>query len=162
VVSRLWAPWRITYVAGAAEPATGCIFCETLSGDDDRRRWLLTRSTDAFLILNAYPYASGHVLAVVNRHVATVEEATVGELTDAFRLVQLAVAALRREYTPDGFNIGVNQGRVAGAGIEGHLHIHVVPRWTGDTNFMPVLGDVKVLPESLDRTWERLKTALGR
>jgi len=100
-------------------------------------------------------------MAVLNRHVGSVEEATPDELGEAMRLVQQATAALRRAYRPDGFNIGLNQGRVAGAGIEGHLHVHVVPRWTGDTNFMAVLGDVKVLPEALEATWERLRAALS-
>ena len=159
-MNRLWAPWRLAYVSGA-EPATGCVFCEALRDDDDRRRFVLHRGRTGFLILNAYPYASGHVLAVVNRHVGSVEEATPDELGEAMTLVQQATAALRRAYRPDGFNIGLNQGRVAGAGIEGHLHVHVVPRWTGDTNFMAVLGDVKVLPEALGATWERLRAAVS-
>jgi ATP adenylyltransferase len=159
-VNRLWAPWRITYVSGS-QPTTACVFCEARRDPDDRVRFVLRRGSRAFLILNAYPYASGHVMAVVNRHVAAVEDATADELAEAMALVQTAAAALRREYRPDGFNIGMNQGRVAGAGIEGHLHIHVVPRWNGDTNFMPVLGDVKVLPEALPATYDRLKAALG-
>jgi ATP adenylyltransferase len=159
-VNRLWAPWRLAYVSGA-EPTTGCVFCEALRGDDDRGRLVLHRGRTGFLILNAYPYASGHVLAVVNRHVGSVEEATPDELGEAMTLVQQATAALRRAYRPDGFNIGLNQGRAAGAGIEGHLHVHVVPRWNGDTNFMAVLGDVKVLPEALDATWERLRAAMS-
>jgi len=159
-VNRLWAPWRLAYVSGA-QPATGCVFCEALRGADDRGRLVLHRGRTGFLILNAYPYASGHVLAVVNRHVGSVEEATPDELGEAMTLVQQATAALRRAYRPDGFNIGLNQGRVAGAGIEGHLHVHVVPRWNGDTNFMAVLGDVKVLPEALDATWERLRAAMS-
>ena len=159
-MNRLWAPWRLAYVSGA-EPATGCVFCEALRDDDDRRRFVLHRGRTAFLILNAYPYAPGHVMAVLNRHVGSVEEATPDELGEAMRLVQQATAALRRAYRPDGFNIGLNQGRVAGAGIEGHLHVHVVPRWNGDTNFMAVLGEVKVLPEALAATWERLRAALS-
>jgi ATP adenylyltransferase len=159
-VNRLWAPWRLAYVSGA-QPATGCVFCEALRGDDDRRRLLLHRGRTGFLILNAYPYAPGHVLAVLNRHVGSVEEATPDELGEAMTLVQQATAALRHAYRPDGFNIGLNQGRVAGAGIEGHLHVHVVPRWNGDTNFMAVLGDVKVLPEALGATWERLRAAMS-
>ena len=159
-MNRLWAPWRLAYVSGA-EPATGCVFCEALRADRDRQRLVLHRGRTGFLILNAYPYASGHVLAVVNRHVGSVEEATADELGEAMRLVQQATAALRRAYRPEGFNVGLNQGRVAGAGIEGHLHVHVVPRWTGDTNFMAVLGDVKVLPEALEATWERLRAALS-
>ena len=157
-MNRLWAPWRLAYVSGA-EPTTGCVFCEALRSDDDRRRLVLHRGRTAFLILNAYPYAPGHVLAVLNRHVGSVEEATPDELTEAMVLVQRAVAALRRAYRPDGFNLGLNQGRVAGAGIEGHLHLHVVPRWNGDTNFMAVLGEVKVLPETLEATLDRLREA---
>jgi len=137
----------------------GCVFCEALGSEDDRGRLVLHRGRTAFLILNAYPYAAGHVMAVVNRHVASVEEATPEELAEAMSLVQRATVALRRAYGPDGFNIGLNQGRVAGAGIEGHLHIHVVPRWNGDTNFMAVLGDVKVLPETLEVTFDRLRAA---
>ena len=159
-MNRLWAPWRLAYVSGA-QPATGCVFCEALRGDDDRGRLVLHRGRTGFLILNAYPYALGHVLAVLNRHVGSVEEATPDELGEAMTLVQQATAALRHAYRPDGFNIGLNQGRVAGAGIEGHLHVHVVPRWNGDTNFMAVLGDVKVLPEALDATWERLRAAMS-
>jgi ATP adenylyltransferase len=159
-VNRLWAPWRLAYVSGA-QPATGCVFCEALRGDDDRQRLVLHRGRTGFLILNAYPYAPGHVLAVVNRHVGSVEEATPDELGEAMTLVQQTTAALRRAYGPDGFNIGLNQGRVAGAGIEGHLHVHVVPRWNGDTNFMAVLGEVKVLPEALEATWERLRAAMS-
>ncbi len=157
-MNRLWAPWRLGYVSGS-QPETGCVFCEAVGGDDDRRRLVLRRGRTGFLILNAYPYASGHVMAVVNRHVASVEEATPEELAEAMALVQQATAALRRAYRPDGFNIGINQGRAAGAGIEGHVHIHVVPRWNGDTNFMAVVGDVKVLPEALEATFDRLAAA---
>ncbi len=159
-MNRLWAPWRITYVSGS-HPAVGCIFCEALSAPDARSRLLLRRGALAFLILNVYPYASGHLMVVVNRHIASVEDATPDELAEAMALVQTATRALRAVYRPDGFNIGINEGRVAGAGIADHLHIHVVPRWSGDTNFMPVLGDVRVLPEALDATYDRLRAALA-
>jgi ATP adenylyltransferase len=149
----------MAYVTGS-RPADACIFCEALSADDDRRALLLLRAPQAFLILNAYPYASGHLMAVTNRHVGGMGAATRDELAAAMELVQAATAALRREYRPDGFNIGINEGRVAGAGIEDHLHIHVVPRWNGDTNFLPVLGQVRVLPEALETTYDRLKAAL--
>jgi len=142
---------------GAAEAGAGCIFCNALSDPDDRRALVLARGARAFLILNAYPYASGHVMAVVNRHVASVADADPEEVADAMRLVAMATRALAEEYRAQGFNIGINEGRVAGAGIEDHLHVHVVPRWQGDANFMPVLGDVKVLPEALDATWARLR-----
>lgn len=139
----------------------GCIFCEAWRTDDDRRLLVLERSARSFLILNAYPYASGHVMAVLERHVASVGEATVDELADAMRLVQRAVGAIAAEYRPDGYNIGLNQGRAAGAGIADHLHIHVVPRWGGDSNFMSVVGETRVLPEALERTWERLRSHLA-
>jgi ATP adenylyltransferase len=146
---------------GAAEPSAGCVFCTALNANDDRSRLVLQRGRHAFLILNAYPYTSGHLMAAVNRHVATIRDATAEELADAMRLVQIAVGALTDEYRSHGFNIGVNQGRVAGAGIEDHLHIHVVPRWNGDVNFMSAVGDVRVLPEALDATWTRLRSRLG-
>lgn len=157
-MKRLWAPWRMAYVGGAA--AAGCIFCAARSGHD-RKHLVLHRAPHAFLILNAYPYTPGHVMAVVNRHVGTLAEATDAELGDAMRLVGAATTALQIEYRAEGFNIGVNQGRVAGAGVEDHLHVHVVPRWPGDVNFMPVLGEVRVLPESLEATWERMRGRLG-
>lgn len=136
------------------------MFCEAVADPDDRRLLVVKRGRLAFLIVNAYPYAAGHVMAVLNRHVAAVEEASTEELTETLQLVQAAARVLRREYRPQGFNIGVNQGAVAGAGIDGHLHFHIVPRWAGDTNFMAVLGDIKVLPESLASTYERLRLAL--
>jgi ATP adenylyltransferase len=159
-VKRLWAPWRMAYVS-AAPSGPGCVFCDALTAPDDRARFVLRRGPRAFLILNAYPYTSGHLMAVLNRHVATVGEATVEELAEAMALVRLAVAALTDEYRPQGFNIGINQGAVAGAGIADHLHVHVVPRWGGDANFMTAVAEVRVLPESLDRTWERLRGRLG-
>jgi ATP adenylyltransferase len=150
----------MTYV-GASEPVSGCLFCDVVADSDDRARLVLQRSERAFLILNAYPYTPGHVMAVMNRHVGGLADATVEELTEAMRLVQVAVVALEAEYRAHGFNIGVNQGAAAGAGIRDHLHVHVVPRWTGDSNFMPVLGEVRVLPESLDATWARLRNRIG-
>jgi len=160
MVDRLWAPWRIGYVSGAATPAPSCIFCAALAGDDDRRSLVILRSERAFLILNAFPYASGHLMAAITRHGGGVIDATSAELADAMVLVQRGMRALRHAYRPDGFNVGVNEGRVAGAGVPDHLHVHIVPRWNGDTNFMPVLGDVRVLPESLEATYDRLSAAL--
>jgi ATP adenylyltransferase len=146
---------------GAAKAPAGCVFCSARDGGDDRTTYLLERSDHAYLILNAYPYASGHLMAVVNRHVGMLADAQTAELADMMRLVQRAVAALTAEYRAEGFNVGMNQGRAAGAGIEEHLHIHVVPRWNGDSNFVSVLGDTRVLPESLDTTWQRLRGRLG-
>jgi len=146
---------------GATKAPAGCVFCYARDGHDDRATYLLQRSEHAYLILNAYPYASGHLMAVVNRHVGRLLDAQTSELADMMRLVQTAVDALTVEYRAEGFNVGMNQGRAAGAGIEDHLHIHVVPRWNGDSNFVSVLGDTRVLPETLDTTWERLRGRLG-
>lgn len=159
-MKRLWAPWRMAYIGGA-RPASGCVFCNALAGGDDRASLVVHRGEHAFLILNSYPYAPGHVMAVLNRHVGSLTAARPEELTDAMRLVQRAVTALGAEYRAEGFNVGLNQGRVAGAGIEDHLHVHVVPRWSGDSNFITVLGDTRVLPEELHETWARLRGALG-
>ena len=150
----------MSYV-GAADRTDGCLFCDALASSDDRKILVLLRRPLAFLILNAFPYASGHLMAALTRHVGTLGEATAGELGEAMALVQRSIRALDRVYRPDGYNVGINQGRVAGAGVEGHLHVHVVPRWTGDTNFMPVLGEIRVLPESLDATYDRLSAALA-
>jgi ATP adenylyltransferase len=152
----------MSYVTGvSARTSGGCVFCEALSGANDRESLLLARGTDAFLILNRYPYAAGHLMAVVNRHVGTLPEATPTELAGAMELVSVAVRILSAEYRPDGFNVGLNQGRIAGAGIVDHLHVHVVPRWSGDNNFMAVVGDTRVLPEDLETTYDRLKGRLG-
>jgi ATP adenylyltransferase len=150
----------MSYVSTAGSPEAACVFCSALAIGDDRRALILRRGRHAFLILNAFPYASGHLMAVVTRHVGTLETATADELAEAMTLVQTATRALQAAYHPDGFNVGLNQGRVAGAGVLGHLHIHLVPRWNGDTNFMPVIGDTRVLPESLETTYDRLAAAL--
>jgi ATP adenylyltransferase len=145
---------------GAPKVATGCVFCTARDSPDERRTLLLQRSEHAYLVLNAYPYASGHLMAVVNRHVGSLVDAQGAELADMIRLVRQAVEALGAEYGAEGFNVGLNQGRAAGAGIEDHLHMHVVPRWNGDANFMSVVGDTRVLPETLETTWERLRRRL--
>ena len=156
----LWAPWRMAYLVQQPAP-TGCLFCRVLVAGDDARQGILARAGTAFLILNAYPYASGHLMAVVNRHIGSLEELTESEQLDLLAVTGRAVRALRAVYRPDGFNIGANIGRAAGAGVDGHLHLHVVPRWTGDTNFMPVMGSVKVIPESLEETFRRLHPQLA-
>jgi ATP adenylyltransferase len=151
----------MTYVSSAGAPDAACVFCAALAAADDRRALILRRGTRAFLILNAYPYATGHLMAMPLRHVASVQDATPEELAETMSLLQQGMRALETGYRPDGFNIGINQGRVAGAGVLGHIHAHVVPRWNGDTNFMPVVADTKVLPETLETTYDRL-TALLR
>ena len=160
-MKRLWAPWRMAWITASKAPVTGCVFCSARDGQDDRASLLLQRSEHAFLILNSFPYAPGHLMAVVNRHTGALIDVGGTELTDAMQLVQRAVKALAAEYRHDGFNVGLNQGRAAGAGIDDHLHIHVVPRWSGDSNFLSVLDDTRVLPETLQTTWERVRGRLG-
>ena len=150
----------MSYV-GASTTPSGCVFCDALSGSDDRKSLVLARRDRAFLILNHCPYAPGHLRAVVNRHVGTLADATPDEIAAAVELVTLATRILTMEYRAEGFNVGLNQGRVAGAGIVDHLHLHIVPRWNGDTNFIPVMGDVRVIPEALEATYDRLKGRLG-
>jgi ATP adenylyltransferase len=151
----------MSYVSSAGGPDAACVLCAALVAGDDRRALILHRGRRAFLILNAFPYASGHLMAAVTRHVGSLEAATAEELAEAMTLIQTGTRALAAAYRPDGFNVGLNQGRVAGAGVLGHLHIHVVPRWNGDTNFMPVIGDTRVLPEALEVTYDRLAAALS-
>jgi ATP adenylyltransferase len=151
----------MAYVSTAGGPEAACVFCAALAVGDDRRALILRRGRLAFLILNAFPYASGHLMAVITRHVGTLETATAEELAEAMTLIQSASRALDAAYHPDGFNVGLNQGRVAGAGVLGHLHLHLVPRWNGDTNFMPVTADTRVLPEALEATYDRLAAALA-
>jgi ATP adenylyltransferase len=150
----------MSYV-GAGGPPPGCVFCSALAAADDRKHLVLRRAPHAFLILNAYPYAPGHLMAVVNRHVGALAETGPDEIAGAMELVRHAIAVLSVEYRAEGFNVGLNQGRVAGAGIADHLHVHVVPRWNGDTNFMTAVAEARVLPEALTATYDRLRERLG-
>lgn len=158
-MKHLWAPWRVAYVTGPRE--TGCVFCEAPTAGDDRTALVVYRAAAAYIILNRYPYNSGHLMVVPFRHVARLEALTADEAQALVDLTGLAVRALERILAAEGFNVGMNLGRAAGAGIEDHLHIHVVPRWIGDTNYMPVLGETKVLPQHLDETYARLADAFA-
>lgn len=158
-MKRLWAPWRLAYVT--APRNAGCVFCDAPASGDDRAALIVHRGHLAYLVLNRYPYSSGHTLVVPYRHVARPEDLSGDEAQAVMVLVGTAVRALERALAPDGFNVGMNLGRAAGAGIDDHLHVHVVPRWTGDTNFMPVLGDVKVLPQHLEETYQQVAGALA-
>jgi ATP adenylyltransferase len=159
-VERLWSSWRLAYVSAGSEPK-GCIFCDAQAGDE-AAALVLFRGTTCFVILNLYPYNNGHLMVVPNRHVATLAEATPEELGELMRLTQAAEMALTEAYRPQGMNVGMNLGRPAGAGIADHMHIHAVPRWAGDTNFMSVVGGVRVLPEELGQTAERLRPIFER
>lgn len=150
----LWAPWRMTYIAGDREQ--GCLLCSKLKGRDDRGNLILCRSSHSFVILNRFPYTSGHLMVAPNRHVASLDELNEGEMVALMALLKQSIIILKRALKPDGFNVGMNIGSVAGAGIEDHIHFHIVPRWNGDTNFMPVLVETKVMPEYLEKTYDRL------
>ena len=156
-MERLWAPWRLEYVQRADEQ-TGCVFCLARDGDDEERL-VVARGERCLVLLNKYPYASGHLMVAPLRHVGALGGLDDAEALDVHRLAAAALAALQSTYRPDGFNLGWNLGRVAGAGVLDHVHLHVVPRWAGDTNFMPVLADVKVVPEHLEATRRRLVEA---
>ncbi len=154
---QLWAPWRLEYIVSADEDR-GCFFCAALEGDDEHG--LVVRRGDlAFVLLNRFPYSSGHLMVAPVRHEGDLAALTDDESLQIHRLAVAGLAALGDVYGPDGFNLGWNVGRVAGAGVLDHVHLHVVPRWAGDTNFMPVLADVKVLPEHLAETRRRLAAA---
>jgi ATP adenylyltransferase len=157
VTKQLWAPWRLEYIQSADE-TDGCVFCLADEGDDEERL-VVHRGERAFVLLNKFPYASGHLMIAPRRHVGELEGLEDAEALEIHRLTGQGLAALREVYAPEGFNLGWNLGRVAGAGVLDHVHEHVVPRWAGDTNFMPVLADVKVLPEHLAETRAKLAAA---
>jgi ATP adenylyltransferase len=165
-VERLWAAWRMAYIEKGIRRATRktkspCLFCGMARRRPGPRSLLLAVSPQALVMMNLYPYNIGHVMVAPRRHVASPGDLRPEEAVEVTAWLGRLERALRREYRPHGFNLGVNLGRTAGAGVLGHLHWHVVPRWNGDTNFMPVIGDTKVLPESLARTYGRLRRALG-
>jgi ATP adenylyltransferase len=156
----LWAPWRIEYITG---PKDGeCIFCAAAASNrPDPAHEPVDRTEHCLTILNAFPYAPGHVMVAPIRHVASLEDLADEEMLETMRLARRAILALRKAMTPDGFNLGWNLGKVAGAGIADHLHLHVVPRWEGDTNFMPLLADTNVMPQALEATRTALVNALA-
>jgi ATP adenylyltransferase len=157
---RLWAPWRLEYIRGPKDDE--CIFCRAVESGDDEQNYVVLRGERCFVMLNAYPYNSGHVMVAPYVHEATIEPLDTDTTAEMMDLAKRSARALRDVYRPEGFNYGINQGNVAGAGIEDHVHMHVVPRWGGDTNFMPVIGDTRVLPQALADSWRELKEALSK
>jgi ATP adenylyltransferase len=160
-LERLWTPWRSEYVTSAGE-GEGCIFCDHLAQGDDRAARILYRGDQAFVILNAFPYNTGHLMVAPLRHVGDICELAGDERNEMMSLTSESIAIIRSAMKAHGFNVGMNLGTVAGAGIPGHIHMHVVPRWGGDTNFMPVVGRTKVLPEMIDQTDEKLRPLFAR
>jgi ATP adenylyltransferase len=170
-MERLFAPWRLSYVSGSSDEkkttplgVKGCIFCDKPDeGEEaDPTNLIVLRGATCFVILNAFPYNNGHLMVVPYRHISTPAEMTPDEAAEIMQTAAQMTTVLGDVYHPDGYNMGINVGSAAGAGIAAHLHLHVVPRWNGDTNFMPVVGEIKVLPESLAQTYERLRLALSR
>jgi ATP adenylyltransferase len=156
-MKRLWSPWRMAYII--SKKGKECIFCEKIADKDDRDNYILYRGKKCYVMLNLYPYNNGHLMISPYQHVPSPEQLEEDVLTEMMLMVNRSLGALRRALHPDGFNIGINIGKAAGAGIEGHVHIHIVPRWEADTNFMPVLSHTRVIPELLDETYRKLKDA---
>ncbi len=160
-MDKIFAPWRMQYILSNSDSGDpqekGCIFCNFLKLDEDEKRLIVERGKHCFVIMNAYPYNPGHLMVVPYRHTADVTSLAAAEFGEMTALVQKSVRALTALMQPHGFNIGMNLGKAAGAGIDQHLHMHIVPRWNGDTNFMPVVGEVRVVSESLASTYSRLK-----
>jgi len=154
----LWAPWRMAYIkqASNAQAKPSCIFCSLLR-EDDEKALILVRATRAYVVMNRFPYNTGHVMVVPYRHVPSLEDLDDDEIREIGLLLKAVIKGLKRALRPHGFNIGINLGSIAGAGIADHFHVHVVPRWSGDTNFMPIIGGTKVIPQSLDETYKEIR-----
>ncbi|MDP3919898.1 MAG: HIT domain-containing protein [Candidatus Omnitrophota bacterium] len=159
-MKRLWAPWRKVYIRPRGPKKSGCVFCSLLKKNRDTRHYILKRSRYSFSVLNLYPYNNGHVLILPKRHIKYIAQMTDPEKLDWLDMCQRVQSALEKSMRPQGFNWGMNFGRTSGAGVPGHLHMHVVPRWNGDTNFMQVLGETKVISESLASVYRELKAKL--
>lgn len=158
-MERMWAPWRSSYVGKEQPP--GCILCLKPREDNDATNYIVARGKYVYVLLNLFPYNCGHLMVAPYRHVGEMEDLDPNEWVEFSRMLPRAVAALKEAYHPQGFNLGINIGRVSGAGVPGHLHWHVVPRWEGDSNFMQVVNETRVLPESLDDTFIKIRTAWG-
>ena len=158
----IYTPWRYDYVSNVDNRKEGCIFCSKRSEDDDRANLIVYLAEKCLAILNLFPYSSGHLMIAPYKHTGTIEELDAETLTEMMTLAQKCMHAARQAFGPDGFNVGINIARVAGAGITEHVHMHLVPRWAGDANFMPVCSDTRVLPLSLDQVWERLTEQLNK
>ena len=157
-MKRIWAPWRMKYILNSRQP--GCFLCDIFQGNRDNENLVLKRGKRTALLLNKYPYNNGHLMVAPYRHINSLEAMQPGESAEMMKMAALACAALRKSLKPDGFNIGLNIGAAAGAGLKDHVHLHIVPRWEGDTNFMPILGEVKIIPQPLDELWRQLRKVL--
>ena len=161
-MDRLWAPWRKAYIRPKAGKTKGCLFCRIRGERRDARNFVLKRSPSSFALLNLYPYNNGHVMIVPNRHLRALSQLSAAEKLGFLALYDEVIAALEAALKPHGMNVGINLGKTAGAGVPGHLHLHIVPRWKGDTNFMPVVGNTKLISESLDSVYHALTRRLRK
>jgi ATP adenylyltransferase len=155
-MEKLWAPWRMEYILDSRDSGDECIFCDLPRQKNDKQNFIVFRSEHSFVMLNKFPYNNGHIMVIPYKHESDYTALDEEILADMQKLIQKSLIALKNCMEPHGYNVGLNLGRTAGAGIDAHLHYHVVPRWNGDTNFMPVLGDTKVVSESLDKSWLKL------
>jgi ATP adenylyltransferase len=158
-MEHIWSPWRYRYIATASRETT-CVFCRILQGEDEKN-FVVHRAKHNFVVLNLFPYTSGHLMIVPYEHVASLAQVSSEVTAEMMELAKQSQVAIEAEYNPDGFNIGMNLGRSAGAGVADHLHLHVVPRWAGDANFVSIIGETRVLPEELATTFEKLKKRFG-
>lgn len=159
-MENLWAPWRMAFIAPKTPKSNECIFCTQPAAQRDDDYHIIYRGELCYIMLNLYPYNNGHVMVAPYQHMGSISQFDSATLTELMSQVQLALKALRFAMNPDGFNMGINEGKVAGAGFADHTHFHIVPRWYGDTNFMPVIADIKVMPEHLDTVYRQLKAAI--
>ena len=159
---RIWAPWRLEYVKDAAkDKEEECIFCTKPAEDDDEANFIVHRGAQCYVILNTFPYTNGHLMVAPYEHTPGLQDLDSGTVAEIMALAQQAMRRLEEAYSPHGYNVGFNQGRIAGAGFENHIHMHVVPRWGGDTNFMPVLADTLVMPQTLEQSYDALRGGFG-
>src|SRR5712692_7070108 len=156
MVEHLWTPWRYQYISNVDKVDTGCVFCTALQKNNDQGMYIVHRGRTSFVILNRYPYNTGHLMVVPYRHIPLLSDASPEEIHEIMELTQHSQRVLGAVYRPQGFNLGMNLGRSAGAGIVDHIHMHLLPRWNGDTNFITVVGETRVLPEDLDITYQKL------
>jgi ATP adenylyltransferase len=157
-LNKIWAPWRIKYIT--QKKRKGCIFCKAYKGNQDKKNFIIIRSSYCFAMLNTFPYNNGHIMVISNRHIASLEKLKKEEILDINITAINILAILKKVMHPQGFNLGINLGKISGAGIDKHFHLHIVPRWTGDTNFMPILTDTKIISQSLKELYDKIKKCL--
>ncbi|MCB1019024.1 MAG: HIT domain-containing protein [Bryobacterales bacterium] len=160
-MDHIFSPWRFQYLASAAKPAQGeCVFCKIAASDEDESEHVVYRGERNYIVLNRYPYTNGHAMVIPYEHMARLDDAPVETVEEMMRLTQRLETCLHKLYQPDGVNVGMNIGRAAGAGVAGHIHMHVLPRWFADANFMTVIAETRIVPEELGVTWRRMRDAL--